>query len=388
MFSQRGEVLHRKGKIVAGIFCALLTSASSADAAPMDCPTAAKSLTEIAQRELGNSAAEAELRSIIVYCPDLAEAHFFLGLSIEKQNRVEEALKSFQKAADLKRDPRFLVAVGNAYIQLKNFKAAEQAYGDALKLSSTSTKAMQGMSVLLYEQGNTSGSEDMLRRAIQIAPEDASLFYNLGVVLLRSGRVEEASESFRAATERRSPYPEALTQQGAAALRLGRFDQAERAFREAALHDPKNPAVWTGLGSALDGQGSYKAAQAQFEKALSVQPGYTPAQLNSAIVTVKAGELDQGLNRLRMLEKQNPHDGSVLGALGWALLQAKDFDAAEQALENATRLNPRDALSWNNLGVLYRLRGDDEKARAALEHAKAIRGAPAVVDSNLSALRE
>jgi len=375
----------RTNQIVVTVLFSLLTSAQ---AFALDCPAAAKSLADLAQRELGTSTVEAELRTVIGNCPDLAEAHFYLGLSLSKQNRAEEALKSFQKAADLKRDPHFLVAVGNVYSSLHNIKAAEQAYNDALKLSSTNTKAMQGLSVLLYEQGNAGGAEDMLRKAIQISPEDASLFYNLGVVLLRSGRVEEASESFRAAIERRSPYPEALIQQGTSALRLGRYDQAERAFREAALHDPKNPAVWTGLGSALDGEGNYPGALAQFEKALSFQPNYLLAKLNAAIVHVKNSNADVGIRELRALEKEHGDDGAVQGALGWALLQQRELDEAEQALENATRIDPKNGYAWNNLGVLYRLKGNDEKARAALEHAKEIGGSTSIVDSNLSALRD
>jgi superkiller protein 3 len=225
----------------------LMLTSSSAVAA--DCPTAATLLSESQQSGSSLSAQESKLREVLEKCPDLAEGQFQLGNTLLKAGRASEARKSFEKAIALKRDSLFLVALGNASLELKDEGAAEDAFEDALKADTNNAKAMQAMSVLSFRQGKKNRAEELLRKAIQVNPEDASLFYNLGIVLADSGRNEEAAESFRAASERRSPYPEALIQLGSALLRTAQYEQAERAFRSASLHDPTSALPKMGLGT-------------------------------------------------------------------------------------------------------------------------------------------
>lgn len=363
----------------------LLVTSSTASAA--DCPAAARALSELVAQP-PTADAEEKMRAVIEQCADLAEAHFHLGSVLSREGKNAEALKSFQKAAELKRDTMFLVAVGNTQFRLDNLKGAEQAYEEALKLNTSSAKAMQGLSVIYLRQGKRAEAEEVLRRAIQVTPEDPGLFYNLGVLLVQSGRTEEAVESFRAASERRSPYPEAQLQLASLELQLGNYDSAEKLFRQVSLLDPKNPTVWLGLGSALDGKKDYPAALAQFEKVLSLEPGNVSAKLNHGIVQVKAGKTEEGTNELRALSESEPKNGAVFGALGWSLLQEKEYDRAREALENAVRLDPKNAFAYNNLGVLFQLRGDGDKAREAFERARELSPSLEEAGANLSALNE
>ena len=365
----------------------LFTLLTAGAALAADCPQAARTLTEITGLP-ANEQTEQKARDVLELCPELAEGHFQLGSTLLRSSKPQDALKSFQRAIELKRDPLFLVALGNTYMKLDNLKQAEQAYDDALKLSPNSAKAMQGLSVVYVRQGKRGEAEEILRRAIQVTPEDPGLFYNLGVILSQSGRTEEAVESFRAAIERRATYPEAQLQLAKHLLHLGNFEASEKIFRQLTLLDPKSTVVWLGLGSALDGQRNYSAALSQFDKVLTLDGRNLSARLNRAIVLVKMGRTADGIAELKALSESETNSGAVYGALGWALLQEREYESARTALESAVRLEPKNSFAYNNLGVLFQLRGESEKAREAFEQARELSPGLDEAQANLGALNE
>ncbi|MFN8389160.1 MAG: tetratricopeptide repeat protein [Bdellovibrionota bacterium] len=353
-----------------------------------DCSGASKTLADILKEGIGTKMAEAKVRDLIRDCPDLAEAHFQLGISLIDQGKPADAVTSLKKAIELKRDPLFYIALGNASVANDNLTAAEQAFDEALKIDPNSTRAMQGMSVVYVKQKRLPAAEEVLRRAIQITPEEAGLFYNLGLVLDQLGRLDEASESFRAASERRAAYAEALIHLGDVSLRSGNSENAEKAFRQASLHDPKNPLVWLGLASALEANKDLPGALSNCEKALALDPNNLRGRLNRAILLVKLGKKEDGVKQLASLLEANPKNAEVESALGWAFLQNQDLNAAQTHLEEALKLNDKDSFSYNNLGVLFELKGESDKAKRAFEQARSLSPQLGAPDSNLKTLDE
>ncbi len=100
--------------------------------------------------------------------PDLASAHYNLGIAYEKKNQPEEARKHFQETIRIRPD------FGEAY----------QALGDSL------------MSSKKFEEASA-----VLSKASELMPESYAAFYNLGVSYSNSGKYGEAENAYRKATE-------------------------------------------------------------------------------------------------------------------------------------------------------------------------------------------
>lgn len=378
-------------RLIARILGCLLCTANfilAHHAEASDCPGAAKLLTDTIKQGIGNDQANNQFHSVISQCPELAEGHFYLGLSLLEQEKAQEALPSLKRAIELKKESTFQVAYGNALVKLNNYSAGETAYLDALKTDGNSLKAMQGLSVVYLQQGRVAEAEAVLRKAIQISPDEASLFYNLGLVLEKLGRLDEAVEGYRAATERRNNYAAAQIHLGSAYIRLGKTQDAEHILRQASLHEPRNSSVWLALAAVAEGRGEFDSALQNLSKALSVDANNFFAELNTGIVLVKMGKRTQGIEKLKQLVEGNisnvENNARTLSALGWAYLQDRNFPMAEENLEAALKANPQDAFAYNNLGVLFELKGDREKAKKAIEHAHEINPNLTESSSNLT----
>lgn len=342
-------------------------------ASAADCAEASRALSETVREGLGTDGATANLKKVVALCPDLAEGHFHLGLSLLQQKHSDEAILALKHALDLKKDPAFLIALGNAYAAQQQYDRAQDAFAEALKYDAKSVRAMQGTAAVAIQQGKFPAAEETLRKAIQIAPDEASLFYNLGLVLEQTGRGEEALESFRAATLRKPSYLSAQLHLGTTALRLGRYEDADRALRPLTLQDAQNPLVWLSLSAASEGLGHFDTALSHIDKALSLDAQLLPAQVNRAILLMKNGRTTEGRDQLVALSGAHQGYAPIQSALGWAYLQAEQLEQAEAALTKALELDPKDGFAQNNLGVIYSLRGDSERAQHAFQKARELR---------------
>lgn len=149
---------------------------------------------------LGDSqAAEKYCRQALALGPNLATAHFNLGIALRTRKRFEEACQSFLRATELL--PRYSQAMD----------ALAHAY------------------IALYDWDN---AVRMLNDIVTIWPQKAEMFNNLGSVYQAMGRVQEAVAAYEQALSINPRLAGALNSLGSAHMSQGEFAQAERCFRQ------------------------------------------------------------------------------------------------------------------------------------------------------------
>lgn len=107
-------------------------------------------------------------------------------------------------------------------------------------------------------------------------------------------------------------------------------------------------------------------AHAAFARQGRVDPG--TSQL-LGLQELACGHLDRA--RALLAEAVDAVPGDALGwrQLGVALAQAREYEAAQAAVEKGLALDPTSVEGWYNLGVVVWKRGDPAAALAHLEHA-------------------
>lgn len=82
--------------------------------------------------------AELDYRKALQVNPTMPQANYNLGVAMQAQERIDEALKQYEKAAPLIKDSllraKLYHNMGNAYISQKKWDEAISAYKNALKL--------------------------------------------------------------------------------------------------------------------------------------------------------------------------------------------------------------------------------------------------------------
>ena len=153
----------------------------------------------------------------------------------------------------------------------------------------------------LEQQGRVSDAERLLRRAVQIAPDDLSARNALGLCLLRLERPSEALEQFVALLKLNPSLPYAHVSHGNSLLALGAITEAEASFRRALALDANQGMALAGLAHIASNRGAYPEARVWAEKSLALVPEFPDAVMSLASADLGEGHAQRAEARVRAL---------------------------------------------------------------------------------------
>jgi tetratricopeptide (TPR) repeat protein len=173
-----------------------------------------------------------------------------LGAILQQQGRLEEALKTFDKAVKIKPDDAELWKnLGDTLFDLKRPGEAFLAYQHALDLN----------------------------------PRYWDAAYRCGIILRESGQFEEALTRFNRCAELRPKDAQSLHLRAATLRSLNRFEECLADNMRVHELDPAHPLHCNNIGDALLWLGRREEALKWFNKALALQPDHIDALCNKAV---------------------------------------------------------------------------------------------------------
>jgi tetratricopeptide (TPR) repeat protein len=157
----------------------------------------------------------------------------------------------------------------------------------------------------LEMQGRVEEAEQLLQRAVAMAPGDLGSRNALGLCLLRLDRPEEALAQFDAILALNSALPFAHVSRGNASFALGAVGDAEASYRRALSLDPNHGIALAGLARIAISRGAHREARELAEKALAALPGFPDAVMSLASAELGEREVNRAEVRLRALLTDN-----------------------------------------------------------------------------------
>ena len=142
------------------------------------------------------SAIELISRAITIN-PNSASAHFNLGNILQKINRTNDAIASFDKAIDIKPDHELYLLRGNALHEVKRLDEALASYDEALKLKADDFMAFSNRGLILVELNKIEEGITEYNKAIRINSNFLVARYNRGLALKLLGMNTESEAAFK-----------------------------------------------------------------------------------------------------------------------------------------------------------------------------------------------
>ena len=115
--------------------------------------------------------------------------------------------------------------------------------------------------------------------------------------------------------------------------------------------------------------GNYQKALQQFEKADSLNPSFELTELNRATALSRLGRVDEAINVLRGLLKDNPSRLEPRRQLGLLFTRQKNYEQAVNIYKDILKERPGDALATKFLGVALVDAGSYQEGLAGLQRA-------------------
>jgi tetratricopeptide (TPR) repeat protein len=150
---------------------------------------------------------------------------------------------------------------------------AEPLLRALLKENPFDVRAIRLFAELAGRIGRYTDAENLLRRAIELAPGFTPARANLALVLYRTNRAGEAIEELARVTAEDPDNLGAANLQAAAFGRIGEFDEALALYATVLKEIPGQPKVWMSYGHMLKTVGRTAEGIAAYRRALALSPG-------------------------------------------------------------------------------------------------------------------
>ena len=153
-----------------------------------------------------------------------------------------------------------------------DLQVAESTLRPYLKQHPTDVRAIRMMAELAARVGRVVDAENLLRRAIELAPEFTAARINLAALLHKQNRPLEAiAELERVEGDQDSSLSHASLK-AAVMSRIGRMEEALALYRQVLESRPREPKVWMSYGHILKTIGEQAECIAAYRKSVEIQP--------------------------------------------------------------------------------------------------------------------
>ena len=193
--------------------------------------------------------------------PSSSRIHYYLGVTLMRLGRAEDAISSLERAAALtpRANPAVAYELGTAYLQTGQLEDAER----------------------------------VLRRARDAAPGETRIRLQLGWAYYQLVDGEKAEAEFRYVHEREPGNALAHFYLGLTEAALGKLEAAEHAFRKALELDNNLVGARLGLARVLSQSGRRDEAKSELEIILNSHPaGSVSAHNELGLITLREGDPD------------------------------------------------------------------------------------------------
>jgi tetratricopeptide (TPR) repeat protein len=223
--------------------------------------------TQAALADGATERATEKLQSMLETHPDLAEAHFLMGIVQHRQRDAEEARDSFLLASSIRPDwwaPHF--ELGLLALDESNFDSAAASLEKALELGAKDARVHNALGSAYVYLDRLSDAVEQFYEALALEPDSAEAHSNLGYVLFRDmEEYEQGARHIQRALELAPDHVGTLCNWVMVLQRTGREAEALQLANQLLSGDPNMAQVRANRALILLERGEFAAAWADYE---------------------------------------------------------------------------------------------------------------------------
>jgi tetratricopeptide (TPR) repeat protein len=262
-FSRAVKRLHPRGT------AAMLTGMSTAPRTSGTVEEALGLASQLLKAEPARAAAQ--IREVLRVDRFNADAHRLLGRALRAAGDDEAAARAELDAISASAHDPILVEAATALLD-NSLSVAERVLRPRLKANPFDVAAIRMMAELAGRLGRYGDAENLLRRALELAPAFAAARSNLAMVLYRQNRPAEAIGELNALLGDDPENPAHANLKAAALGRVGGYDEAIALYEALLARLTGQPKIWMSYGHVLKTVGRQADGVAAYRRAIGMQP--------------------------------------------------------------------------------------------------------------------
>jgi tetratricopeptide (TPR) repeat protein len=192
----------------------------------------------------------------------------------------------------------------------------------------------------IARNGDRVTAQQLLERAVEVAPEDVSVRFQLGTLLVELGRLDEAQEQLEQCTVLAPDFSDGWIHLSALQQRRGQTVSAERTLATGLKNCPQSPGLHLMNARELAKAGRASEAITAFRTSIRLRPNEPEAYIDLANLLIKQGRIAEGVAEMRRSLEAEPGNPTALGVLAFHAIMTGNETEARRWLA-AVRNQPR-----------------------------------------------
>ncbi len=242
----------------------------------------------------------------------------------------------------------------------------------------TVARELSRQGVTALEAGQSQQAEELLKKALEAAPDDAASRRYMAETLWRRGAADDAIVQIIEAVRLEPSNATIAVRAGEMYLAVGRRDAAQASAERAIRLDPTMASAWALRGRCFEKMNLSDRALADLERAVALEPDRSDLLLETATMYRRRGQNARCLTSIYHLLDTYPSGEEpqhVLVMQGQTLMDLGRPQQATSAFLAAIQHGPPSADLYYNLAQSYSAAGHATEASTAAQQALAINGA-------------
>jgi tetratricopeptide (TPR) repeat protein len=236
-----------------------------------------------------------------------------------------------------------------------------------------------------YNNGNYTAAEQSLKQVVALKPDKLDAYYYLANTYIKLNNNELAEQNFLKAIEL-----DPKDQRSSIAL-IDLYEKTNQTSKRIALMEQiaeanQDKEIWLAVGNLYDQQGNKTKAKESFQKALTIDPNYSTANVRLAIMLYDEGSFNEAIPLLEKAFDEAPDNEFLSARLATAYQKSGRTQDAITKYENLIKSDPTNANAYLNVVSLYRSIDQNDKAIAAINALKQVDPNNPYVYLNLAAI--
>lgn len=271
-------------------------------------------LDGLLQKTGDNGSRIQQWRTAVERYPEIAVAHYYLGMALDSAGDFEAAASAYAAACAL--DPQYdsaathsrarvFMHAGLAFQRAEDLDAAIDAYLEAIALAPDDGETRMLLAEALKAKGDLDGSKQAFRDAIEIDPSDFRSYDQLDALYVEQGDVAGRIGEWRTMTDAHPQAARAYFHLGMALEAAAELGPAIAAYREAGQLDPTDPAMQASLGQALVRAGAFWEARTPLRAALDLNADIDTIRQDLVRTLFETGDYEAARDEIAECRKRN-----------------------------------------------------------------------------------
>jgi len=335
--------------------------------------------------------------------PDAVSARYTRALTLEKSDRLEEALAEFEKVLEL--DPiheNALQWAGNVAARIGDEEKGRDYYEQYLELNPQDSNVRMNIAYDLAQAGDPEGAMQLLEEGFELDPDNVALYEQYGNFAFAAARnameeeglnaqvggaatagqiqgqsggssdaipprvaelYGEAIDAYTRVFEEKGPEMEESQMRNvvAAHIQLGELQKAIDFAGNALDALPESARLWSIYADALQREGDLEEAIAALDRVKEIDPEYSNVSIRQGKWLLDSGQVEEALPRLQEAVERGEQTDDVVARLILADahskgVQQENYGYAVEQLQRAREFDVSDGVGaqldfWHGFSI-------------------------------------